>query len=129
MKPQLLARIYLWILAILTVFQISLILGAPLGHYAWGGASEVLPTNLRIGSVVSLLIYAFFALMISERSGLTHWLTRPAIARRGIWVVVVYSALGIVMNAISRSPGERYVWTPVVIVLFYCSLVIARAKP
>ena len=44
------------ILGLLAVFQLALVAGAPLGHLAWGGRSRVLPTRLRIGSVVSIVI-------------------------------------------------------------------------
>jgi hypothetical protein len=37
----------------------------------------------------------------------------------------VYFALGIVMNAMSRSKPERYTMTPVAIVLTVLSLIIA----
>ena len=34
-------------------------------------------------------------------------------------------ALGIVLNAISHSPGERRIWVPVTVVLLVASLVVA----
>ncbi|WP_100813256.1 hypothetical protein [Microbacterium lacus] len=36
----------------LAAFQLALALGAPWGHFAWGGQHRVLPTGVRIGSVV-----------------------------------------------------------------------------
>ena len=44
------------ILALLAVFQLALVLGAPLGRFAWGGTHRVLPARLRIGSAVSIVI-------------------------------------------------------------------------
>jgi hypothetical protein len=40
-------------------------------------------------------------------------------------VIVAYSALGIVMNGISRSKPERYTMVPVCVVLTVLSLVVA----
>lgn len=40
------------ILVGLTAFQIALILGAPLGKYAWGGTHTILPVSLKVASVI-----------------------------------------------------------------------------
>ena len=50
-------------------FQILLILGKPLGEYAWGGKYKVLPTKLRVSSVISSIIYILCALIILENAG------------------------------------------------------------
>lgn len=57
------------ILAGLAVFQVLLAAGRPLGRFAWGGQHDVLPPNLRTGSLVSILLYAVFAVIILERLG------------------------------------------------------------
>ena len=111
-------------LAALAVFQAALIAGAPLGHFAWGGQHRVLPRNLRIGSIVSIALYALFAAIILQRAGVIAVLPAP-VADVGIWVVAAYLALGIPLNAISRSLPERLTMTPVVIVLF--ALVLTAA--
>lgn len=112
------------ILAALAVFQFLLILGVPIGHFAWGGQHRVLPTRLRIGSAVAIVLYALFALMILDRAGLTAVLP-DAVVAVGIWVLVGYLALGVIMNAISRSKPERYTMTPVTLVLGVLCLLVA----
>ncbi len=57
------------ILCGLSVFQASLALGAPFGHFAWGGKHKVLPKNLRIGSLVSILVYLFMSIVLLSKSG------------------------------------------------------------
>ncbi|WP_233198142.1 hypothetical protein [Cryobacterium sp. Y50] len=59
------------ILAFLAIFQLLLIAGLPLGRFAWGGQHAVLPTHLRIGSAVSIVLYLVFALLVLERVALT----------------------------------------------------------
>lgn len=110
------------ILALLAVFQLALAAGAPLGHYAWGGAHRVLPRNLRISSVVSVVIYAVVALVLLDRAGLIELIDFDQVAA---WVVFAYFAAGIVLNAISRSRPERLVMTPIVLVLSALSLLVA----
>src|SRR5687768_719411 len=47
------------VLTALAVFQVALASGAPWGRYAWGGQHEgALPAPLRVGSAVSVLVYA-----------------------------------------------------------------------
>ncbi|KRF31502.1 hypothetical protein [Yonghaparkia sp. Soil809] len=58
------------------------------------------------------------------RAGLVEALP-PVVAEVGIWVIVAYSAVGIVMNGISRSKAEWCTMTPVCVVLSVLSLVVA----
>jgi hypothetical protein len=112
------------ILAALAAFQAALIGGAPLGHFAWGGQHRILPRNLRVGSLVAIVLYAVFAAIILQRAGIVAWLPE-SVANIGIWVVLGYLVLGIPMNAISRSLPERYAMTPVVAVLVLLVLTVA----
>ena len=112
------------ILLALAVFQALLIAGRPLGRYAWGGQHEVLPRKLRIGSAISILLYAVFAIIILESAGIADMLP-DVVADIGIWVLTAYFALGIIMNGISRSKPERQLMTPVCIVLTVLCLIVA----
>ena len=118
------AVVALVLLAALAVFQGLLVAGAPLGRFAWGGQHEVLPTNLRIGSVVSIALYAAFAVLILQAAGALSLLPEGFVGV-AIWVLTGYLALGIAMNAISRSRPERLVMTPVVALLAGACLVLA----
>ena len=112
------------VLAALAVFQAALILGAPLGRFAWGGQHEVLPARLRIGSAVSIVIYAVIALTAWDRVGAIDVLP-PPFSEVAMWVVFAYFVLGILMNAVSRSRPERWVMVPTCIVLAALSFAIA----
>ncbi|HEY9366545.1 MAG TPA: hypothetical protein VIP55_07930 [Agromyces sp.] len=112
------------ILAALAVFQLALALGAPIGRFAWGGQHRVLPTRLRIGSAVSIVIYAVIAVLALDRAGAID-VVSDVVSAVGMWVVFAYFVLGIPMNAISRSTAERYTMTPIVTVLAVLSLLIA----
>jgi hypothetical protein len=113
------------VLAALAVFQAALAAGAPLGRFAWGGQHRVLPTKLRIGSAVSIVLYALFALIILGSAERAVDGTGVGITDVGIWGLTAYFALGIVMNAISRSRPERMLMTPVVAVLAGVCLALA----
>lgn len=106
-------------------FQVAMALGAPWGAYAMGGAFPGrFPTPLRVAAVVQAVLIGLIALAVLSAADLVvagladsfPWL---------IWVAVGVSALAVVLNAISRSAGERRIWVPVTIVLLVCSLLVA----
>jgi thiol:disulfide interchange protein len=105
------------VLAVVAVFQVALAAGAPLGRFAWGGQHRVLPTGLRIGSAISVVVYAVIA-----------WLVWRAVDQPGVWwigVITAFFGVGVLMNAASRSRSERLVMTPVVLLLALSCLVVA----
>jgi hypothetical protein len=113
------------ILAALAVFQAALIAGAPIGRFAWGGQHDVLPPRLRVGSAVSIVLYAAFALVILERAGLATIFSSPGFVQVASWVLFGYFTLGILMNGISRSKPERNTMAPVSLVLAALVLLVA----
>lgn len=110
--------------AALALFQLALILGAPIGRFAWGGQHRVLPRNLRFGSVVAIALYALFSAILLQRADLIAVLPGPVVDI-GVWAVLAYLVLGIFMNGISMSLPERLTMVPVCIVLAGLTLVVA----
>ena len=101
------------LLAALAVFQLALIAGAPLGRYAWGGADRVLPRRRRSAGALAIVLYVVFALVFLAEAGVVPSVLPDWALTVLAWVIVAYLALGTVMNALSRSPRERWVMTPV----------------
>jgi hypothetical protein len=114
------------LLAALAVFQLALVGGAPLGRFAWGGQHVVLPTRLRIGSAVSVVLYVLFALLLLQAAGAVTVLP-TRVGEVGLWVLTGYLVLGVALNAVSRSRPERLVMTPVALALAVVCLVLALA--
>lgn len=113
------------ILGLLAVFQLALAAGAPIGRFAWGGQHNVLPARLRVGSIVSVPLYALFALVLLERAALVTVFGNEQFVQVATWVLGGYFALGILMNGLSRSKAERIVMVPVTLVLAVLTLLIA----
>ena len=109
----------------LAAFQGLLVLGAPLGRFAWGGQHRVLPVALRAGSVVSIVIYALIAAVILARADLVSLGVREGFVRTATWVIVAYFFLGIGLNLASRSKPERSVMSPASAVLCALCAVVA----
>lgn len=118
---NLFASIALLILAGLGAFQMLLIAGRPLGRFAWGGQHDVLPTNLRIGSIFSIILYILFAAVIADCGGLIS----VGFPDYAIWALAAYFTLGVLMNGISRSKPERNLMTPVALALAICCYALA----
>lgn len=111
------------VLAALSVLQVMVAAGRPYGRLVWGGAHDVLPRRLRVGSALSVLVYAAIAVALFWRAGAFG---EPGIVAAVVaWVIVGYFALGIVLNALSRSRAERLTMTPTCAVLAVCSLIVA----
>ncbi|MEV4953675.1 hypothetical protein [Paenarthrobacter nitroguajacolicus] len=113
------------ILGCLAVFQVALAAGAPLGRFAWGGQHDVLPQKLRVGSVVSIVLYALFGYTALAKAGLAPVLVSETFTDIFMWVLTAYFILGVAMNAISRSKPERFVMTPVALVLAVLFLLLS----
>lgn len=117
------------LLAVLALFQVALACGAPWGSFAWGGQYPgTLPMKYRVASAASLVVYVIIAIIALDRAGIIDVLPK-AIATIGMWVVFGYLALGVLMNAISRSTRERWVMTPLALVLAVLACMIAFNGP
>jgi len=115
----------------LAAFELALAAGVPWGKAAWGGADAELATGLRIASVVAAVIYGLAALIILRRAGYGVWTPIPPRWVPGVvWGIAVYSVLGTLLNAVSRSALERAVMTPVALSLaVLCATVAAWSEP
>lgn len=113
------------VLAGLSLFQIALILGAPIGRFAWGGQHGVLPTKLRIASASSILLYGIFSLIILSKAELIAIPVSGEIIAVFMWILAGYFCLGVIMNGISRSKPERMLMTPIAAILAILFLYVA----
>jgi hypothetical protein len=111
-------------LAAIAVFQVLGAAGRPVGHFLWGGSHRVLPRRLRIGSALSIPLYAAFSVVLLSRAGVLAG-GETVLVQVLAWILVGYFALGILMNAISRSRPERAVMTPLCLLLAASSLIVA----
>ncbi|WP_249138750.1 hypothetical protein [Phycicoccus avicenniae] len=118
------AVVFTVLMAALSVLQVLVAAGRPFGRLVWGGRHEVLPRRLRVGSAVSVVLYAAFSWLVLARSGVLPGGDAPGVGV-GTWVLVAYLVLGVAVNGVSRSRPERLVRTPVVAVLAGCALVVA----
>jgi hypothetical protein len=106
-------RIAALLLLVVVAFQAALAAGAPWGAATQGGGNVgVLPDLLRIGSLVTLIVYAALAVVAG-----TSW--APARLRRAVLYVAAFvMVFATILNIASPSLIERIIWAPVTIALF-----------
>lgn len=126
MMPKIAAWVYAIAAAGLTLFQLALAAGAPWGEFAMGGASPgQFPPTLRAAAVIQAVLIMGMVTVVLARAGIffTGWVRR---ARWLIWVVVGYGVIGLILNLITPSAGERALWAPVALVMLVSSVIVAR---
>ncbi|KAA0254899.1 MAG: hypothetical protein EDM79_20745 [Chloroflexi bacterium] len=120
--------VYVIVSIVVILFQFALAAGAPWGEFAMGGAYPGrFPPELRVAAVIQAIILALLALVVLARAGITlqKW---SRTSRWLIWVVVAFSAISLVLNAITPSAGERAIWAPVALIMLTCSVLVAIRK-
>ena len=115
------------VLGLLACFQALLASGLPLGRAAWGGEHRVLPLNLRLGSLAAIGILAVAGWIVLARAGMVAPGAGPKAIRVMTWVFGGYFTLNVVMNVLSKSPPERYIMTPVSVIIVVCFVLVARS--
>jgi hypothetical protein len=113
---------------LLSVFQASLVLGAPLGDAAWGGESSELPIGFRFASVVATFLYILAAAIVMQRSELKNMGFSASFVGGLTRFLTVFFFFETVLNFASRSPIERWIWGPVCLILAGCCLTLARME-
>jgi hypothetical protein len=107
-------------------FQLALVLGAPLGEYAFGGQNiGKLPTPLRVSSAVSFLVLLAIAGHYLAQLGVFTPLLDPQGNSIVNWVLVCFAGLAAVANNVTRSQKEKRLWGPVTIAMFAAALLVA----
>ncbi|MBY9019637.1 MAG: hypothetical protein KGD67_01170 [Candidatus Lokiarchaeota archaeon] len=119
------ALIAVVIFAVVSIIQLLLALGLPLGKLAYGGKYERLPTNMRIMSVVAIGIFVLASISVLERAGIIILFNNPIFTLVVVWVIAIYLALNTLLNALSKSKKEKIVMTPLSLIAAICCFVIA----
>lgn len=101
-------------------FQIALILGAPWGRITQGGANDgALPSTGRVIAGVSIILLLGMIFAMTSISG--EW---PFWPRWTGWVTVGINGIMCLLNWITRSQPERYIWGPITTVILTLVLMI-----
>ena len=97
------------------LFQVGLIIGLPWGHLTQGGQYVgALPISGRLIAGVSIILLVLFAysVMSKQTKWLPHW---PAWTG---WATLVVQGISMLLNWITPSQSERYLWGPITTLMF-----------
>ena len=97
-----------------------------MGHAAWGGAQERLPSGLRIASAFAAVVFVVAALIVLGRAGYRMSPVPLSVSRWGIWVLVAVLALSALVNFASSSNWERFLLGPIALLEALLCLIVAR---
>lgn len=124
---MIIAALILFIVQLLVaVFQWTLVLGSPFGEHTLGGQNKgKLPKKLRVVSFFSMLVNLAIAGHYYAQTGALQTLLNTELNEIANWALVGFFAIGLSMNAISRSKKERNLWVPVLIVSLICAILVA----
>jgi len=117
---------FIGVATVVTLFEIALAAGAPWGSYAFGGQTPgTLSAYLRVASTVQALIWAFWIAVALVRCSVI--LPRFfQTSKRLMWLVVELNAVALVLNTITPSAVERWLWAPVAALGLVSSFFVAN---
>ena len=121
---QMAAILYALIIALVVLFQVCLIFGAPWGQITQGGRyEESLPVGGRVVATLSVPTLIFMAASIISAAGLvpnwTDWTAYAAIA---------VQALSTTLNWITPSQKERFLWGPITSIMLLLAAYVVFIK-
>ncbi|MGA1200913.1 MAG: hypothetical protein ACO317_00190 [Aquiluna sp.] len=107
-------------------FQIAIVLGAPLGEYAYGGQNPgILKLPLRIASAFSALVMFAIAGHYLAQLGVFTPLLDEAGNSIANWGFAVFAGLSAIANNITRSQKEKRLWGGTTIAMLLAAVIVA----
>ena len=119
---SILGAVLFGIIAIMTVLVAC---GFPLGEFTMGGQHKILPKKLRVAAVISVAIQIFAMIIILQAGGfIPLWLSFK-VTKYICFFFAAYLFLNTIMNLISKSRKEKYVMTPLSLIVGICFWITA----
>ena len=100
----------------LTVLNLLIIFGAPLGEFTMGGKYKILPSEMKIPAIISLCTQIFAIIIVLQAGGIINLWFSNNVTRIICYVYSGYLIINTFMNLISKSKKEKYIMTPLSLV-------------
>ena len=119
---SILGAVLFGVIAIMTVLVAC---GLPLGEFTMGGQHKILPKKFRVMAVISVAIQIFAMIIILQAGGfISLWLSFK-VTKYICFFFAAYLSLNTMMNMISKSRKEKYVMTPLSLIVGMCFWIMA----
>ena len=119
---SILGAVLFGIIAIMTVLVAC---GLPLGEFTMGGQHKILPKKFRLAAVVSVAIQVFATIIILQTGGFIPLWFSFKVTKYICFFFAAYLSLNTIMNMISKSKKEKYVMTPLSLIVAICFWITA----
>ena len=100
----------------LTVLNLLIIFGAPLGEFTMGGKYKILQSEMKIPAIISLCMQIFAIIIVLQAGGVINLWFSKNVTRIICYVYSGYLIINTFMNLISKSKKEKYIMTPLSLV-------------
>ncbi|ANC77628.1 hypothetical protein ABE65_012805 [Fictibacillus phosphorivorans] len=107
----------------ISVFQVLLSLGYPLGEFAMGGFYKVLPKKLRIMSMINAIILLFMGIVFLKHTDVLYGFNFLP-TNTLVWIITIFLGTNTITNLLSQSKKERRMMTPFSSIAFLLCLFI-----
>ena len=123
-KIQILGYIAVSLFGIVMVLQLLLAVGILPISMAWGGRHAELTLSLRLSSLIAIILLCYFAYMIARRSGILGTTPSSRLINLLSWAVSAYLVFNTVMNFLSSSQAEKWIFGPITLALVVITVII-----
>jgi hypothetical protein len=96
---------------------------------AWGGRQTELTRTLQYSSLIAIVILCYFAYVIARRSGILGSRPPSPVINLLSWFVTIYLFFNAVMNFLSQSQAERWLFGPITLALVFICGTISLTDP
>ena len=123
-KIQILGYIAVSLFGIVMVLQLLMAAGVLPVSMAWGGRHAELTLSLRLSSLIVIILLCYFAYMIARRSGILGTTPPSRLIHFLSWAVSAYLVFNTVMNFLSSSQAEKWIFGPITLTLVVITVII-----
>lgn len=113
------------IFGVIATMTVLVACGLPLGEFTMGGQHKILPKNLRVVAVISVVIQIFAMIIILQTGGFIPLWFSFKVTKYICFFFAAYLSLNTIMNMISKSRKERFVITPLSLIAGICFWITA----
>ena len=113
------------IFGVMATMTVLVACGLPLGEFTMGGQHKILPKNLRVAAVISVAIQFFAMIIILQAGGFIPLWFSFKVTKYICFFFAAYLSLNTIMNMISKSRKERFVMTPLSLIVGICFWITA----
>jgi hypothetical protein len=107
------------------ILYLLVALGLPYGEFAMGGKYKVVPKEKRFIFTISVLIQVIAILVLLQTAEVIPLLFTYSVTKGICFFFAVYLSFNVIANLISKSKKEKYIMTPLSVIVAACFWITA----